>query len=440
MKSFRYKNRVQSLGRLMVGASVTRKLSGSMKKTILPALLFFLTCSAAYGQSGTVHPRSFVHDDSLRSYLLYVPNTYTGQEAWPLVIHYHGFGINATIQMQYSGMNAVADTAHFLVAYPNGLPVDDIVFGASGPGWHIPEVIDASHDDVAFTDSLIDHIDADFSIDLRRVHATGWSNGALMSYYLACQLPDRIASIASVAVPMTEAMLNSCQADRALSTLIFHGTNDPIFPWTGVPDFFSPPPAAASFWASNNMCTADSTVTELANIATDDSCTVTLIAYQNCDRSAEVLFYRINDGGHTWPGSIPRPGWEWLRHTNQDIDANSIILNFFKRNPMPAVVGVDDNVDHLATTFRLQPNFPNPFNPATTITYAVPQTARVELTIYNTLGQSVRTLVDELQPAGEQTAVWDGKNAHGATLPSGVYLYRLRIGEFTAVRKMVLAK
>lgn len=85
-----------------------------------------------------------------------------------------------------------------------------------------------------------------------------------------------------------------------------------------------------------------------------------------------LAFHRINDGGHTWPGSIPQPGWEWLGHTNQDISANSEIWNFFKRNPMPdtTITSIADNVDHLTKTFRLNQNYPNPFNPTTTITYS----------------------------------------------------------------------
>jgi len=389
---------------------------------------------------GVVYERSFVHDDSLRSYLLYVPNDYTGQEDWPLVINYHGFSINGEIQMDYTNMSATADTAHFLVAYPNGLIVEDLVFGGFGPGWYIPGSYGANHNDVTFTSSLIDHIDADFNIDLARVHATGWSNGGEFSYYLACMLPDRIASTASVSNAMNEISLNSCQAGRSLSTLLIHGTEDPFFPWNGVSGYFPPPPITPSFWASNNNCSPDSIVSDLPNVVVNDSCTVTLIEYQNCDPGTEVLLYRINGGGHTWPGSVPRPGWEWLGHTNQDIDANSVIWNFFKRNPTPPIVGIADNADHLSKTFRLYQNYPNPFNPATTIKYSVLKPSQVELKIYNALGQLVATLVDKYQTTGEYSAVWDGKDGDGNLLASGIYFYRIQMGEFNAVRKMTYLK
>lgn len=391
---------------------------------------------------GVVYERSFVQDDSLRTYLLYVPNDYTGQEDWPLVIHYHGFGIDAAIQMDYTNMNAVADTAHFLIAYPQGLIVEDLVFGGSGPGWNIPGSYNASHDDVAFTDNLIDHVAADFNIDFARIHATGWSNGSEMVFHLACGLPDRIASVAGVSGYLNYTGLGSCQVGRPFSTLLMFGTADPFIPFnTGIPGWIPPPPTTPSFWASHNNCSPDSIVTELPDIVTTDSSTVTLIEYQNCDPGAEVLFYRINDGGHPWPGSVPRPGWEWLGPTNQDISANSEIWNFFKRNPMPdSLVGIADHADHLTKTFRLYQNYPNPFNPVTTIKYSLLKPSQVELKIYNALGQLVKTLADGYQTTGEYSAVWDGKDGDGNLLSSGIYFYRIQMGEFSAVRKMAYLK
>jgi hypothetical protein len=85
-------------------------------------------------------------------------------------------------------------------------------------------------------------------------------------------------------------------------------------------------------------------------------------------------------------------------------------------------------------------NAPNPFNPATTITFALPQAAHVILSVYNALGQEVRRLVDEIRPAGYQTVEWDGRNDQGRPVASGVYLYRLRAGSFTQTRKMVLLR
>ena len=91
--------------------------------------------------------------------------------------------------------------------------------------------------------------------------------------------------------------------------------------------------------------------------------------------------------------------------------------------------------------FALADNFPNPFNPTTTIKYALPQAADVELTVYNVVGQVVRTLVAEYQSAGRYAVEWDATNDSGHSLSSGMYFYRLQAGgEFLEVKKMLLLR
>ena len=91
--------------------------------------------------------------------------------------------------------------------------------------------------------------------------------------------------------------------------------------------------------------------------------------------------------------------------------------------------------------FSLASNYPNPFNPATTIRYALPQAADVRLTVYNVVGQVVRTLVAEHQSAGRYLVAWDATNDSGHSLSAGIYFYRLQAGdEFHAVKKMLLLK
>ena len=91
--------------------------------------------------------------------------------------------------------------------------------------------------------------------------------------------------------------------------------------------------------------------------------------------------------------------------------------------------------------FALANNYPNPFNPATTIQYALPQATDVELTVYNVVGQAVRTLVAEHQSAGRYVVEWDATNDSGHSLSSGMYFYRLQAGgEFREVKKMLLLK
>jgi len=102
--------------------------------------------------------------------------------------------------------------------------------------------------------------------------------------------------------------------------------------------------------------------------------------------------------------------------------------------------GVRQASETLPEVFALQQNYPNPFNPSTTIQYSLPQDAQVTLEVYNLVGQKVITLVDEKQKAGYKVARWDGTDASGARVASGLYFYKLKAGDFLKVRRMLLLR
>ena len=85
-------------------------------------------------------------------------------------------------------------------------------------------------------------------------------------------------------------------------------------------------------------------------------------------------------------------------------------------------------------------NSPNPFNPVTTIRYEQKEAGAVTLRIYDVMGQQVRSLVDALQSSGRHQVRWEGRDERGAPVANGVYFYELRVGEFRALRKMILMK
>jgi len=101
------------------------------------------------------------------------------------------------------------------------------------------------------------------------------------------------------------------------------------------------------------------------------------------------------------------------------------------------ITAVHEETAILVGDFTLGQNYPNPFNPTTTIEYELPRDSRVVLQIYNLLGQGIRTLLNQSQPAGMHSAVWDGKNDLGRITSSGIYIYRLQVGSFTETRKMI---
>ncbi len=113
--------------------------------------------------------------------------------------------------------------------------------------------------------------------------------------------------------------------------------------------------------------------------------------------------------------------------------------------PGMVTVGQPTDVDDkpsgsLPRSFKLYPNYPNPFNPSTTIGFDLPRRSYVELVVFNILGQEIRRLREQSLPAGHHQAVWSGDYVSGQQVPSGIYFYRLRTGDISRVGKMVLLK
>lgn len=100
----------------------------------------------------------------------------------------------------------------------------------------------------------------------------------------------------------------------------------------------------------------------------------------------------------------------------------------------------DVNIPALPQKFDLSQNVPNPFNPNTAITFAVPRPSQVRIDVFNVMGQRVRTLADEYSKAGYKRVEWDGTDANGNSVASGVYLYRMTAGDFSETKKMLLLK
>jgi hypothetical protein len=101
---------------------------------------------------------------------------------------------------------------------------------------------------------------------------------------------------------------------------------------------------------------------------------------------------------------------------------------------------VSNNIDQIPAVTKLTGNYPNPFNPTTTISYSIHKAANVTLEIYNLKGQKIATLVNEHQNANNYKIVWDGKDESGKTVGSGVYFYKLKAGKYTATKKMIMMK
>lgn len=293
--------------------------------------LFFILLAPLLVLSQTT-TGSFVYQGLTRDYRVYVPPTYSPANPAPLVFNLHGYTSNALQQEFYSGMNAVADTAGFIVCYPNG------VSNAWNSGFSPP--YNGGVDDVGFLSALIDMLGAQYNIDPYRVYSCGMSNGGFMSFRLACDLEDRIAAVGSVTGTMTGLQFANCSASRPVPVMQVHGTLDQTVAYFGNA-LSEPVDSVLAYWRNVNGCTAPAVLDTLPDLVQEGS-TVTTQYWGGCQGGTEVLHYKVASGGHTWPGAFPIPSGI----TNQDINASVELWEFFLRHshPNPVLVGLEEEM------------------------------------------------------------------------------------------------
>jgi len=309
----------------------------------LPRLLFtlFLFLNLASYSSAQTTVETLVHDGITRSYRIHLPPNFDPQESLPLVFNLHGFTSNAFQQEAYSEMNTVADSARFIVCYPDGI----------GAAWNVGWAFGSTADDIGFISSMIDNFAENYNINTSRVYSCGMSNGGFMSYHLACNLPEKIAAVASVTGSMVPGSLAECMADPARPIMEIHGTEDFTVPYEGSNNVALPIETVVSHWLSANECLLVSDTTDYPDINTGDNCTASRIDYTDCAEDKMVSLIKVFNGGHTWPGA----SITFIGTTNQDFNASSTIWNFFNRFSIDQTTSFDPVLSDLKITL-----FPNP--------------------------------------------------------------------------------
>lgn len=331
-----------------------------------------------------------------RSYRIYLPAGYEDGMSLPLVFNFHGFTSNATQQQFYSEMDKVADTANFLVVYPQG--IDD--------AWNVGWTFGSTADDVGFTNALIDTLHAQYNINLDRVYACGMSNGGFFSYRLACELSDRIAKVASVTGSMFGAQVDLCMPDRAVPIMQIHGTADPVVGYGGTPGVNISIEQLLENWRDLNGCEPVSDTILIPDISFTDLSTAQLIQYRDCDDEVIMAFYKIANGGHTWPGAPVVVGV-----TNYDFHASVEIWNFFNdQYPQEQIVSSSEPL-FAQPKLKL---YPNPIQDQLTIDASRGSIQALE--IIDPLGKTIYKI------SALSTASFTIKNINW---PRGVYLVQI---------------
>ena len=285
---------------------------------------------------------SFIHNGLKRTYHIYIPSSYNKSVQIPLVIVLHGRGSNGwgMIVLTHKGFNKLADKDGFIVVYPDGIELN------WNDGRMDEEANDRAHreniDDVGFISALIDTMVRDFNIDQKRIYVTGISNGAIMSYRLACELSHKITAIAPVDGNIPVALYPGCSPARPVSVLAINNTDDPLVPFEGGNIYGKfrrinlgkvlSVDESIEFWVNHNMCSSTPVVTEAPDLDPGDGTRVTIKQYLNNFDGTEVVLYIVEGGGHTWPSGLQYLPARVIGKTSRDIDANEVIWSFFKKH------------------------------------------------------------------------------------------------------------
>ncbi|MFK7846737.1 MAG: PHB depolymerase family esterase [Rhodothermales bacterium] len=272
-----------------------------------------------------------------RSYTLHTPVGDHEKEVYPLIIALHGGGGTAKsmVRLTQGRFNRIANRDGAYVVYP------EAIRRHWNEGRELP--ISFAHrnnvNDVGFIRQLITSLINNHPIDPERVFVTGMSNGGLMAYKLACAMPEMIAAIAPVTATIPKDILADCSNVGGTGLMIVNGTEDPYMPYKGGTisilgadrgEVISTG-KTVNHWLLQNGCPVHSEKKMMPNTVRQDETTVTQYFYSGCESGVKVALYRVEGGGHTWPG-----GRQYLREdrvgkTSKDFNACEEIWQFFER-------------------------------------------------------------------------------------------------------------
>lgn len=315
-------------------------------------IVVLLACARCTDLRGSGEQTCRVDGWDDRDAIVHLPASWDGESTLPLVLAFHGgggkaSGFNTSTCLDGDDgsptcLSAVADREGFAVVYPNGTSkllgsLRSWNAGGGADGWRCVggKACDDGVDDVQYTRDLLDQLGE--SIPVGPVFATGISNGGAMSHRLACDLPDRISAIVSVAGGAQVQEVPGCDPAAAVPVMEIHGTNDLCWGYDGTvgtcladepePGFVSVPATMAG-WADRFACDGTLAMEAVPDI-TDDGVTGTWMRWNGCAAPLELV--RLDGGGHTWPS-----GWQYLDVDTigpvaTDVVGSDVVWGFFDR-------------------------------------------------------------------------------------------------------------
>jgi len=273
---------------------------------------------------------SIFYNNVYRSYIAYIPAIYNSSYSTPLLFNLHGRTGTALGAMYQADFRDIADSANFIIVHPQGL-----LDSAGDTHWNVGQ---SAVDDIGFLNSLYSYIVSNYNINLDKVYSAGMSNGGYMSYYLACNMSDKIAAIASVTGAMGPYTQLTCNPMHPTPVLEIHGTEDTIVSFNAmIPGIL--------YWRDYNNCNLIADTTIIQDLVLGDFSTVKHIVYNNGANGVTSELFKVIGGEHTWPGSSFSIGI-----TNYDIDASVEIWKFFSRYDINGLISTTSSVAEVKET------------------------------------------------------------------------------------------
>ncbi|MDD2832481.1 MAG: PHB depolymerase family esterase [Methylotenera sp.] len=269
------------------------------------------------------------HSNIKRKYMLHIPQNHQAQSSAPLVISLHGGGSNMRYQAtdDYYGIISKSESAGFIAVFPNGYSRSDSGKLATwNAGICCGLARDKQIDDVDFIRKVIDDVKTRVNIDAQRIYANGMSNGGMMAYRLACEMPDTIRAIASVTG--TDGT-QTCPHSKPISVLHIHALDDDRVLFNGGSGShssthanFSSVPDTIAKWVRGNGCNpTPQRILQDAGAYCD--------VYNACQQNTQVKLCVTETGGHAWPGGKKVRG---STPGSTAINATDLIWDFYERN------------------------------------------------------------------------------------------------------------
>lgn len=276
------------------------------------------SASAAPLQPGTTVQQTYQSGGREHTYEFYVPASYRADAPTPLVVAFHGSGINGAAHLAFASLRADADAHGYLVAAPNG--DGPFTWFAAGASMTDPKP------DTALVDALLGDVAARACVDQTRRYAQGFSAGSGLIFALLCQPERQFAAYGGVSFALP---VSQCPDTPPAPLIYFHGTADNSADYQGTTygSFTIPPaPQILADWAAHNGCPAPPSETQVGSVQRQE--------WTNCTSGDDVQFYSIPGGGHTWPGGDPQiaAGIESaFGATTTDVAATPLMWEFFSR-------------------------------------------------------------------------------------------------------------